>query len=319
MKVLWIIPCKPGSSLDMLFARRGREELSRKGWDVVLFDFHLRASPWGLIKECIRIRRMCRSEGVDLVHAQFGSTTALLGWLSGKKFVITFRGTDLNGDPASYDIVNTLRRWLGVLAAHFATKVILVSQGLARHLIKSNYIINPSGTEVDRFRPIEQHEARLALGLSPDKLYIGFMPGGGRRVKRRDLALAVIEELKRRGHAVELLEIWNIEVEKVPLYLNSSEVVILCSEREGSPNIVREALACGVPVVSFDVGDVRKWLENDPFSRCISFGDITSMADGVENILKLKPSRTRRVDVEAFSVDGMVERLEQTYNKVIGG
>jgi glycosyltransferase involved in cell wall biosynthesis len=110
-----------------------------------------------------------------------------------------------------------------------------------------------------------------------------------------------------------LLPIWDVPHLDVPYYINSSAAVLLTSEREGSPNIVREALSCGVPVCAFEVGDTRKWLELDPQSKVVVPGDISGLVSAVEKVLSQKPAHVRRVDVEMFSVAGAVSRTAKIY------
>ena len=271
LSVLWLIPGKKDSPLDMLFAKRGISYLGNNGVQVTVRMFYETKSIFGILREVFKLRRFVSSQNIDLIHSQFGSTTSFVALLTGLPFVITFRGTDLNGDPASNPLVNFMRFGMGLIAAHFSKAVIFVSSGLRHKLgyAASRSAIIPSGTEVELFVPMSKLIARETLGINKNKFYIGFASGGRRKLKRFDLAEEVRNQLAARGYEVEILEIWNVAHGKVPLYINASDVVILTSEREGSPNIIRESLACGVPVVSFDVGDANDWIQLDKFSSLV--------------------------------------------------
>jgi len=76
-------------------------------------------------------------------------------------------------------------------------------------------------------------------------------------VKRHDIASAAVGLLSARGVPASLVAVWNVPNDRMPLYYSAADVMVLCSDSEGSPTSVKEALACGLPVVSTDVGDVR--------------------------------------------------------------
>ena len=300
----------------MLFAKRGLDYLEKQNVQVIVKNFYETKSIWGLLKEVRSVKNLAKDRSVDIIHAQFGSTTAMVALLTGLPFVVTFRGTDVNGDPASSSLMNFIRKGMGILAMHFSRGIITVSPQLKSKLGPkgAGITVIPSGTKTELFRPLEKSEACTKLGLNKDLNYIAFASGGRRKVKRYDLALKVRELLRERGCKVEILEIWNIPHDLVPWMINAAEVTILTSEREGSPNIVRESLACGVPVVSFNVGDAASWINQDPSSALVI--DVQEMADKVEKILCNPPQRQRRIDVEQYSETNSAERLLSFYKSI---
>lgn len=318
LKVLWIIPSKKDSPLDLLFAKRGIPFLTQHGIEIEIWNFYESKSFTGIFKEARKLKSHVETNQIDLLHAQFGSTTALLTYLVGKPYVVTFRGTDVNGDPGSSILPNLLRKSLSYFSAHFATAIVCVSSKLREKIgpAWNKAVVIPSGTKAELMMPIPKQEAKAALNLDQNTHYLAFASGGRRRVKRYDIALEVVKKLKEKGLKCELLEIWDIPHDKVPLYLNASDVVILTSEREGSPNIVREGLACGVPIVAFNVGDASEWINLDTESSVIPFGDTEAMVQKVDNAIRRNPARTRRVDIELFSETNSAKRLLEIYNKL---
>jgi len=316
--VLWLIPAKKNSPLDMLFAKRGLDYLETQDVQVIIKNFYETKSILGLLKEVRSVRKLTRERNVDLIHAQFGSTTAMVALLTGLPFVVTFRGTDVNGDPASSHLMNFIRKGMGILAMHFSRGNISVSSQLKSKLGPkgADSTVIPSGTKTELFRPIDKSEACMKLGLNKDLYYIAFASGGRRKVKRYDLALKVCELLRIKGHRIELLEIWNTPHDQVPWMINAAEVTILTSEMEGSPNIVRESLACGVPVVCFDVGDAAQWINQDPSSALVI--NVQDMVDKVDTILRNPPQRQRRINVEQFSETNSAKKLLNFYRSIHG-
>src|SRR5262249_16184433 len=120
-------------------------------------------------------------------------------------------------------------------------------------------VIQP-GVDLDRFRPIEQHEARGALGL-PRNRAIGFFPGSPR--PRYDKGRQLFEAASAAvGRPVEWIVGGDIPFEQMPLYISAADVVVQTSRFEASPMIAKVALACNRPFVSTDVGDVRELFGN---------------------------------------------------------
>ena len=100
-------------------------------------------------------------------------------------------------------------------------------------------------------------EARKQLRLKADKRYVLFSGAFDNPVKNATLAKTAVAELSE----VELLELKGYSRHQVGVLLHAVDVLLLTSDTEGSPQVIKEALACGCPIVSVDVGDVRERIE----------------------------------------------------------
>ena len=67
----------------------------------------------------------------------------------------------------------------------------------------------------------------------------------------------------------EVVELTNILRNNVPVYMNAVDVVVLTSIKEGSPQVIKEAAFCGVPIVAVNVGDVAFVLEGSNNSHIV--------------------------------------------------
>lgn len=314
MKICWLIPQNSDNPLEMIFARKGLCELQRQGFEIFIFPFIKRHYPWDVFLELIRLRKFIKTHQVELVHAHFGSTTGLIASFSGKKYVVTFRGSDINGDIASAPIFNRIRLFVGRIVSMRASSVICVSKEIADKVFcPQKTTLLPSPTDLSLFKVFPRPEAKKILKLQLEKKYFGFSSSLGRKLKRLDLAEAAIRILQDTHPEAELLKFEKVPQEDLPLYLNACEGLLLTSELEGSPNIVREALACGVPVVSFDVGDVAQWLVEDSYSTLVKQGDVSALASGLRRILLEDVPHSRRVNLESVSEESYVRRLSNIY------
>jgi glycosyltransferase involved in cell wall biosynthesis len=205
----------------------------------------------------------------DLVHVMYGGVMAAQAIRSvhDRPTVVSFCGSDLLGENAS-GLFRKVSSRLGVTASLYAARrasgVIVKSKNLLSALpveVKGKARVIPNGVNLDRFTALDRHACRRQLGWPPDRFHVLFPENVGDPVKRPQLARAAIELLNRRGMRTEFHALRGIPHDQVPVWLNASDVLLLTSLHEGSPNVIKEALACHLPVVSVDVGDVRERIE----------------------------------------------------------
>jgi len=148
----------------------------------------------------------------------------------------------------------------------------------------------PSGLDFGLFRPIPQDEARRHLGLPVDKRFLLFVGNPELPRKRYDLARQAVDVLNRSLSA-ELLVGWGAPHDDIPFYMNAADALVFTSRQEGSPNVVKEALACNLPVVSVRVGDVPLRLQNVEGCELCDDDRPETIAAALERVLR----RNRRV------------------------
>jgi teichuronic acid biosynthesis glycosyltransferase TuaC len=221
------------------------EEVRRHGVDVDLFSFPRGRGEY--LPATRRLRSLLRRERFDLVHAHYG----LAGWcakLAGARpLIVTFHGTDVR-----HHLVGHLSRRL----AWRIDRVAAVSKGLfspedgrpGLPPVPGSAVL-PCGPALDRFGPIPRAEARRALGLDPKRQFLFFPANPARPEKRHDLAAELAAAC-----GVEVLSGGSIEPERMPLWLNAADAVLVTSDYEGFGMAAVEALACEVPVLSTPVG-----------------------------------------------------------------
>lgn len=235
------------------------------------------------------VRRLRRHFDFDVIDSHFGFPDGVAAILLGSWFrrpvTVTLRGSEL--EMVRYTLRRMVLRW----ALPRADRVIAVSQnlaGLAAELgVPSTRIrVIGNGVDLDRFRPVDRAEARRALGVPLSTplmvsvghlarvkgfdLVLGALPAvaatfeglrfaivGGPAASSGDYPSQLAAEIARLDLSQRVTITGAVAPEQVSLWLSAADLFVLASEREGSPNALREALACGCPVVSSDVGDVR--------------------------------------------------------------
>ena len=140
-----------------------------------------------------------------------------------------------------------------------------VPRCLNKALEKKSFI-QKLGVDYTLFKIGEKTSAQNELGLKNEH-YVLFSDISASTIKRRDIAEAIVNEL---GGKYKLLLMCGVKPNQVPLYINASDFLLLTSDEEGSPNIIRECLALNKPVFSVKVGDAEKQLEGLENSCIIS-------------------------------------------------
>jgi glycosyltransferase involved in cell wall biosynthesis len=153
--------------------------------------------------------------------------------------------------------------------------------------------------------------------LPADKKLVLFVGDYTKRLKRFDIVQDAVAQLKARAMDVDLVVAYKQMYEKVPLYMNACDVLVLPSEREGSPQVVKEAMACNLPVVSVDVGEVPDILAG--FEGChISPRDPTSIAERLALILERCDRTNGREKTRRYELSSIARRIVKVYEEVVG-
>jgi glycosyltransferase involved in cell wall biosynthesis len=245
------------------FIARQVEFLRRAGINVEVFAFRGAKNPINYLKAWRRLRRKLKRERYDLIHAQFGQS-GLLAMPKRIPLVVTLRGDDILGvnrpgrRPAFY---GQLLRRLSQLVAARSDAVIIVADHMRDHIPSSAPIhVIPSGLDFDSLTRLPQTEARRRLELPEGERLVLFACNPADERKGFDLARRAVEMLNARLPA-RLIVAWGVPHAEIPVYMSACDVFVFTSSQEGSPNVVKEALACDLPVVSVAVGDVRQRLQ----------------------------------------------------------
>lgn len=246
-------------------------------------------------------------DGYDLVHANFGLTAPMALAQRQLPVVLSLWGTDVFG---KYGLV-------GRLSARLADEVIVMSEEMASRLAVDAHVI-PHGIDMELFAPTDQRTAQETVGWDPDTKHVLFPYRAGREVKNYPLAKRVVEAADDRfDDPVELQSVYGVAHEEMPTFMNAADALILPSRWEGSPNSVKEALACNLPVVATDVGDVRERLAGVyPSSVCRSESEL--VAELVAVLEQDRRSNGRRAASEV-GIDAMAQRLIAVFESAVDG
>lgn len=298
-------PANPGLGS---FVRDQVQALRRSGEvDLEVFSFASGgARAW--IEGAAALRRRHRGDRFDVVHAHFGLTLWPALAAHAQARVVTLHGTDL-AHPRSRAITLAGLRTVDVVGAASRD---LVGRIPRWAVSPERVAVLPCGIELGRFGRIARDEARSALGLDPAGPYLLFPSDPARPEKRYDLALQIAGE-------VPLLALKGVEPERVGLWINAANAVLVPSDREGFGLAVLEALACDVPVLATPVGVHPEALAGVDGALCAPFDAVRWREALRPHLAAPDPRVNGRSHAEPFSADRLAARVLEAWRRALDG
>ncbi len=274
------------------------------GLEVELHEFAPGAR--SLASAAIELRRRFGSAGFDVVHAHFGLTAWPALTVGAKVRALTLHGTDLAHPRTRLATLAVLGR-IDLLAT--------VSEALAAELprrVRARARVLPCGVDLERFVVLERGRARAELGLAPEGPYLLFPADPSRAEKRHDRALALAE-----ASGTRLLTLGAVEPERVPLWVNAANAVLVPSEREGFGLAVLEALACDVPVLATPVGIHPQALAGIEGTLCADYEPSVWLAALEPHLEAADPRVQGRSRIGRFSAESMAEAVAGAWREAL--
>ena len=249
------------------FVRTQFESLERAGLDMELLVLDGRNRKLIYPKGVLQLRSRLSRSPVDLVHAHYSYVGVVARTQWKVPVVLTYHGSDLLGSPGVNGRRSRASRLIaagGGLFARFVDAVIVQTVEMAARLRRPDVHVIPHEIDFDTFQPVERGRARELLGLDPDRPYVLFACNPGLHNKNFPLAQAAVELVRRSKPEVELIVVHREPQPRLALYMSACDVLSFPSWQEGSPNVVKQAMACGLPIVATDVGDIASLIGTTP-------------------------------------------------------
>ncbi len=243
----------------------------------------------------------------DLIHAHYGLSGLLANFQRNVPVVTTFHGSDIHSKG--------LLLLLSKICMHLSAFNIFVSKQIyemAKYK-KENYEILPCGTDINTFFELPQDVARKILGWDQAGNYVLFAGSFDNKVKKYTLAQDAVALVKE----CQLIELKGYDREKVNLLMNACDCLLMTSEREASPMVIKEAMLCGCPIVSVDVGDVKEVISAT--KNCyIVRKEPKDIADKLSQVLACKERTDGRKKIIQLGLELSVvaQRIRIIYNEI---
>jgi glycosyltransferase involved in cell wall biosynthesis len=328
MRVLAITNMYPSAAFPShgVFVQEQVRGLRAIGVDArVLFVNRREKGPLAYYRLRDQVRSVVDEFEPEAIHVMYGGVMAdqIVRRHHVRPAVVTFHGSDLLGENLS----GWARKIISRYGVHCSRRAAGAADGVivvARHLMAAlngaaaadKVRVIPCGIDLERFKPMNPHDCKRTLGWNPKSFHVLFASSNGDPVKRPWLAEAAMAQMGGSDRPGALHYLTGVPNAEVPVWLNASDVLLLTSLHEGSPTVVKEALACGLPVVSVEVGDVAERIEG--IEGChVASPEPAALA---EKLCLVRQRATRldcRARVAELSILSIAHQLKQFYEKVI--
>ena len=325
MNVLQIAGGLPTSERPSLqpFIKAQIDSLIKAGLNVQILDVKGYESILNYITYGKKVKQIVNEKKIDLIHAHYGycGITALLA-KTNKPIILSLMGSDLLGSPNTKGNITFKGRF-----DRFLTK--FVSQRVNRLIVKSNEMkskinfnmpidVVPNGVDFSFFKPNNKKENRLKLGINEDDYVVLFL--GDQKIGRKNFKLAkagfdkFINDVKTSN--AHLLTPFGVSQKQVIDFMNAADVLLLTSFWEGSPNVIKESMACNLPIISVNVGDVNEVIKNT-FNCFLVDYSASEIAEKLKIIYDNRLPSNGREKISQFNDEIIAKKIIQIYEDTL--
>ena len=273
----------------------------------------------GYLRELPALKQMIRAEQPDVVHAHFGLCGVLANLQRVVPVVTTYHGSDINV-PKILRFSKTAMR----LSAH---NIFVSQRNVDIAKPKHKYTMLPCGVNIPKpwCDMLNQMFQQLTLNqwvhgiLKKDVKHVLFAGAFDNAVKDSALAQVTINQLSSEGIQVELIELKGYNRDQVTALMYNCHALLMTSKTEGSPQVVKEAMACGCPIVSVDVGDVAERIEGVEGCHVVPTRNPKDIAQALRKVIDFEGRTNGREKIIEMGLTNsqVAERLMAIYKSLV--
>ncbi len=305
MNVLFVISGNAKHGISPITLNQG-ESLKKAGLNIDYFTIKGRGLR-GYLKSIPKLKTQLKETKYDLIHAHY-SLSGLVASLAGAKpLIVSLMGSDVKGSKYYRIIIKFFHKI-------FWSATIVKSEDMKASLGIKNVLIIPNGVDLNKFKPCPKKEAFVVTKWDQSKRHILFAANPKLLVKNFKLANEAFDILSQSDIELHVLD--NISNAHMPFYYNAADVVLLTSFWEGSPNVIKEAMACNCPIVATDVGDIKEVIGKTDGCHICSF-EPNNLAFAIKKTLTFNNRTNGRKNILHLESNQVAKKIISTYNSVL--
>ena len=283
------------------------ESIKQLGVEVDYYGVHGKGI-LGYLSNLSSLKAKIREYRPDLIHAHYGLSGLLANLQRQVPVVTSYHGSDIHTGGQTL--------FFSKLATRLSAYNIFVSKRL---LEQSGYngkkkCVISCGIDLKTFYPIDRNTARESIGWDSNGTYVFFGGAFDNKVKNSPLAKAAVSQIE----GVQLMEMRGYTRDEVNLVMNAADCLLMTSYREGGPLVVKEAMACGTPVVAVRVGDADETMTGVEGCYATSF-DVNEVTSCLRQALSFqgKTKGRQRIIELGLPMEQVAKQIIEIYNLVL--
>ncbi len=290
------------------FITEQAEALEKQGCEVRFFGLQGKGVK-GYLNNLSALKKTIREFRPDVVHAHYGLSGLLANLQRQVPVVTTYHGSDIN-EPKVLRFSKMAMR-LSAWNIFVSTKTLEIAKPKKKHTLL------PCGIDLSDLQLTDKSTARQKMNLIADKKHILFAGAFDNKVKNAQLAKDAVAHLNDDN--VELLELKGYSRDEVTLLMCAADAFLMTSFTEGSPQVIKEALACGCPIVSVDVGDVKERTDGVVGCYVSTTREPQELAGLLQKAMQFEGKTKGREKIIAEGLDNelVAKSIMQIYNGII--
>ncbi len=325
MRVLMITSEWPSENhpFSAPFVVRQFNKLRENNIDVDIVNVRGGGKLFNYFKNWYKVHKILKNGNYNLVHAQWGQT-ALSVIPSSLPLVVTFRGDDLEGiinSKGKHGINSYILQFIGRVVSVISSQNIVVSSHMIPQLwsTKTPVTVIPSGIDFSKIPSLTKAQAREKWKFPEDKSVVIFPNDKSKIRKRFDLVEKSIQLLPiEYRNKVELRVVYGYKQYEILEQMIASDFLIFASIHEGSPNVVKEAIACNLPVISVDVADVKERIGGIPGCYVVKGYNPQDLSDALKLALDYDYTKYKSIEyAKPLDENLLVMKLIDIYNSLV--
>ena len=259
----------------------------------------------GYLRNYTPMMRKIREFQPDIIHAHYGLSGLLANLQRKVPVVTTYHGSDINNPK--------VLRYSKVSIILSAWNIFVSKKNIKLARVKKKFSLIPCGVDTNIFRPMDRKAERKKLGFSESDNIVLFAGAFDNPVKNPELATEAVSKIS----VARMIELKGYNRKQVAGLMNAVDVCLMTSHTEGSPQFIKEAMACNCPIVSVNVGDVKEVLEG--VNGClITEKSAINVALKIQEVL-IKNERTNgyeKIKNSGYEATVVAERIKNVYKNI---
>ena len=282
----------------------------------------------GYLRALPGLKRMILTERPDLIHAHYGLSGLLANLQRIVPVVTTYHGSDINLPKIlRFSQIAMLLSVHNIFVSQRNVNLALSSNSLIASRLKQRFTLLPCGVNIPQpWGELQtQWVYQLTLNqwvqekLSTEAKHVLFAGAFDNAVKDAPLAKAAINELTSEGVKVELIELKGYNRDQVNALMYNCDALLMTSKTEGSPQVIKEAMTCGCPIVSVDVGDVAERTSGVEGCFVVHTREPKDIAEALQQAIAFegKTNGRDRIIKMGLSNEQVAQRLIAIYKSIV--